>query len=140
MISILFYVISQKPPQNSWKTPAMKSVFSNVVVQRFYLWLLLLVTYRSSHPEMFLRKSVLKIYIKFIGEHPCRSVISIKLLCNLIEITLWLGFYLVNLLHIFITPFLKTTIIQNNWEHVSVSLSHVIYIMNYNRRIKYNYL
>ena len=28
---------------------------------------------------MFLRKSVLKIYSKFTGEHPCRSVISIKL-------------------------------------------------------------
>ena len=25
---------------------------------------------------------------KFTGEHPCRSVISIKLLCNFIEITL----------------------------------------------------
>ena len=37
-------------------------------------------TYRSSHPEVFLRKGVLKIYSKFTREHPCRSVISIKLL------------------------------------------------------------
>ena len=31
---------------------------------------------------MFLVKGVLKICSKFIGEHPCRSVISIKLLCE----------------------------------------------------------
>ena len=34
----------------------------------------------SSHPEVFLEKGVLKIYSKFPGEHPCRSVTSIKLL------------------------------------------------------------
>ena len=43
---------------------------------------------RSSHPELFLRKGVLKICTKFTGEHPCRSAISIKLLWNFIEITL----------------------------------------------------
>ena len=32
---------------------------------------------RSSHPEVFLGKSVLKICSKFTGEHPCRSAISI---------------------------------------------------------------
>ena len=66
---------------------------------------------RSSHPEVFLRKGVLKICSKFTGEHPCRSVISIKLLCRitLIEITLRHGCSSVNLLHIFRTPFLKNT-------------------------------
>ena len=34
---------------------------------------------RSSSPEVFLRKGVLKICSKFTGEHPCRSVISTKL-------------------------------------------------------------
>ena len=34
---------------------------------------------RSSPPEVFLRKGVLKICCKFTGEYPCRSVISIKL-------------------------------------------------------------
>ena len=29
---------------------------------------------RSSHPEVFLGKGILKICSKFIGEHPCRSV------------------------------------------------------------------
>ena len=37
---------------------------------------------RSSSSEVFLGKVVLKICSKFTGEHPCRSVISIKLLCN----------------------------------------------------------
>ena len=37
--------------------------------------------YRSSRPEVFLVKGALKICRKFTGEHPCRSVISIKLLC-----------------------------------------------------------
>ena len=33
----------------------------------------------SSHPELFSGKGVLKICSEFIGEHQCRSVISIKL-------------------------------------------------------------
>ena len=33
-------------------------------------------TSRSSHPEVFLEKGVLKICSKFTGEHPCRSVKS----------------------------------------------------------------
>ena len=55
--------------------------------------------YKSSHPEAFLGKGVLRICSKFTGEHPCRSAISIKLQANL----------LVNLLHIFRTPFIKNT-------------------------------
>ena len=43
---------------------------------------------RSNHPEVLLRKGVLKICGKFTGEHPCRSVISTKLLYNFIEIAL----------------------------------------------------
>ena len=35
-------------------------------------------TFRHSHPEVFLVKGVLKIYRKFAGGHPYRSVISIK--------------------------------------------------------------
>ena len=61
---------------------------------------------RSSHPEMFLRKGVLKIWSKFTGKHPCRSAISI---CNFIEIALQHGCSPVNLLHIFWTLFLKNT-------------------------------
>ena len=43
---------------------------------------------RTSHPEVFLEKGVLKICSKYTGEYPCRSVISIKLQSNFIEITL----------------------------------------------------
>ena len=34
--------------------------------------------FRSSQPEVFLRKGVLKICSKFTGEHPCRNVFSFK--------------------------------------------------------------
>ena len=51
----------------------------------------------------------MKICGKFIGEHPCQSAISIKLLSNFIEITLRRGCFPVNLLHIFRTPFPKNT-------------------------------
>ena len=65
--------------------------------------------YRSSHPEVFLGKGVLKICSKFAGDYHCQSVVSVKLLCNFIEITLWHGCSTVNLLHIFRTPFLRNT-------------------------------
>ena len=64
---------------------------------------------RSTRPEVFLGKGVLKICSKFTGEHPCRSAISTKFLCNFIEITLRHGCSPVNLLHIFRTTFLKNT-------------------------------
>ena len=50
--------------------------------------------FRGSLPEVFLGKVVLKICSIFTGQHPCRSLISINLL---------------NLLHIFRTPFPKST-------------------------------
>ena len=40
---------------------------------------------------------------------PCQSLISVKVLCNFIEIALWHGCSPVNLLHIFRTPFPKKT-------------------------------
>ena len=63
----------------------------------------------SSPPEVVLGKGALKICSKFTGEHPCRSVISIKLLCYFTEIALWHGCSLVNLLHMFRTHFYKNT-------------------------------
>ena len=64
-------------------------------------------TCRSSRPDVFLEKGVLKIRDKFTGEHPCRSTISIKLQSNFIGITLRHGCFPVNVLHIFRTPFPK---------------------------------
>ena len=58
---------------------------------------------RSSHSEVSCEKGVLKICSKFRGKRPCRSVVSIKLLGNFIEITRCHGCSLVNLLHVFRT-------------------------------------
>ena len=66
-------------------------------------------TSKSSPSEVFLEKGVLKICSKFTGEHPCRSVISMKLQSNFIEITFRHGCCNVNLLLIFRTSFLKNT-------------------------------
>ena len=44
--------------------------------------------HRSSRSEVFLGNSVLKTCSKCTREHPCRSAISIKLLCSFIEIAL----------------------------------------------------
>ena len=60
---------------------------------------------QKSRPEVFLRKGVLKICSKFTWEHPCQSVVSVKLLW----IILRHGYSHVNLLHIFRAPFLKNT-------------------------------
>ena len=77
---------------------------------KFLIALLIVAMNRSNPPEGFLGKDILKIWSKFTGEHPCRSVISIKLLCNFIEITFPHGCSPVNLLHIYWNTF--------SWEHL----------------------
>ena len=61
----------------------------------------LFIIFRASPREAFLGKDVLKIWSKFTGGHACRGVISIKLLCNFIEITLRYGCSPVHLVHNF---------------------------------------
>ena len=68
---------------------------------------------RRSPPEVFLEKGVLKICSKFTGEHPCRSVVSMKLQSNFTEITIRHECSPVNLLHIFRTTFLKNTVLKD---------------------------
>ena len=68
----------------------------------------------ANNQRCFFKKGVLKICSKFTREHLCRSVISMKLLCNFIEITLWWGCSLVNLLHIFRKP-LCTRHLVKHW-------------------------
>ena len=80
---------------------------------------------RSTRSEVFLRKRILKICSKFTGEHPCRNVISIKLLCNFIEIALRHGCSTVNVLHIFRTPFP-----QNSFGGIWILLLDLTTIMN----------
>ena len=64
---------------------------------------------RSCPSQVFLGKGVLKICSKFTGEHPYRSMVSMTLLCNFIEIALWHGYSPVNMLHILKTAFYKNT-------------------------------
>ena len=64
---------------------------------------------RSSSPKVFIGKGVLKICSRFTGEHPCWSVISIKLQSNIIQITLRHGCSPVNLQPFFRIPFYKNT-------------------------------
>ena len=61
-------------------------------------------------PKAVPKKIVLKICSKFTGEHPCRSVILIKLQSNFIEIALRHVCPPVNLLHILRAPFPKKQI------------------------------
>ena len=75
--------------------------------------------FRSSPLEVFLGKSILKICSRFTGEHPCRSMISIKLFCNFIEITLQHGCSPANLLDIFRIPFLRNT---SRWLLLKINL------------------
>ena len=63
-------------------------IFPCLKFQFLKFLLIIFSIYRSSHPVVFLGRAVLKIYSRLTGEHPCQSVISIKLLCNFIEITL----------------------------------------------------
>ena len=66
-------------------------------------------TTRSSRPEMFRVKDVLKICNKFTEEHLRQNVTSIKLQSNFIEKTFQHGCSPVNMLHIFRTSFPKNT-------------------------------
>ena len=69
--------------------------------------LLPLLKIQKQPPRGVLRKTCFENMQQFTGEHPCRSVISIKLLCNFIEITLRLECSSTNLLHIIGTPFTR---------------------------------
>ena len=91
----------------------------------------LLTQHESSPPEMFLGKAFLKKYSTFTGEHPCQSVILIKLLCSFIEIAFWqtwvfscrFAAYFQN------TFFLRTSMESYFWYyllHVFTNVSHVI--------------
>ena len=55
---------------------------------------------------------MLKVNNKHSRKHTCRSVISVKLLCNFIEITLRYGYFLVSL---FLTLNIFSLV---NFEHV----------------------
>ena len=73
-----------------------------------------------------LSEGCLNICSKFTGEHPCRSFISIKLLSNFIEITLWHGCFPVTLFHIFKTSFQCQRVISKKLisKFIEITLRH----------------
>ena len=104
----------------------MKKVFSiKIVVNNNFFLYFLTNTFERSHFENFNRASHLKLteadtqrcswkkvfwkHAATLQENPCRSVISKRLLCNFIEITLRHGCSPVNLLHISRTRFTRNT-------------------------------
>ena len=101
------------------------SFFNQLLSRRFYLTgdvtshSPFIQIFRSSHPEVFLEKGVLKICSKFTGEHPCRNVISIKLES---KATLLKSHFGMGVLCKFATCF-QNTISQ---EHVLVAASEIL--------------
>ena len=75
---------------------------------------------RSSSPEVLVGRSVLKIWRKLTGEYPWRSVISINLLCNFIEVTLQHGCSPVNFLHHFVESSLLGMWFSETWVLLSI--------------------
>ena len=89
------------------------------IVHKLWVFSCILI-FRSSRSEVFLGKNVLKIYSKFTGEHPYRSVISIKLLWSFIEITLQNTF---SLEHLWTAEFWISHVIQNQYIYLQPILS-----------------
>ena len=104
-----YFCISHKNKRK--RNQEIKLLFNKIIYflahVRKLILLLINNIYGSIYPEMLLRKVVPKICRKCTGEHQCQSVISIKLLCDVIEIALWHGCSPVNLLHVFRTPFTR---------------------------------
>ena len=90
------------------KTPLWSQLFVSQTLLVQYLTPLL-CSIGSSPSEVFLGKVILKICSKFTGEHPCQSVISIKLQSNFIEIEPRYACSPITLLYILRTPFSKNT-------------------------------
>ena len=94
-----------------------------------------LLMWMSQLSSVLLVKGVMKICSKFTGEDPCRSVISLKLLCSFIEIILRHECSPVIMLHMFRTSFLKNIsggLLLNVW-----SVEHSLFIVVKLLRFKY---
>ena len=85
-------------------SPSFLSEFYKVLWTKKYKFLWIASSSRGSPC-----KDVLVIYSKFTGEHPFGRLIAIKLLCNIIKITLKRGCSPVSLPRILKTPFYKNT-------------------------------
>ena len=92
-IQIKYVLDMEKTGENKVDNFLYQQKFSNwkyIYSESFFLFYKCKISdWRSSRPNVFLRNGALKICSKFTGKHPRRSVISIKLLCNFFEITLY---------------------------------------------------
>ena len=105
-MSLYNFIVLRKKQQTQLKTAQLKQ---DILNQWESMGFSKLSMYKSSSLEVFIEKSVLKICSKFTGEHPCQSVISIKLQSNFIEVILQNRCSPVNLLNNFRTLFPKNT-------------------------------
>ena len=72
----------------------------NIKLVRNIIWQAYWVKIFRSSPQVFVKTAVLQICSKFIREHSCGNVISIKLVCNFTETTLPHGCFPLYVLHI----------------------------------------
>ena len=107
MKELIFFVKNKRNGMKDSLWNTMEMIYFSVCLHITIICANLWEHFRSNPLGLFLRKGVLKICSKSTGEHPCRSVISMKLLCNFIEITFWHGYSPLDLLYIFRTPFYK---------------------------------
>ena len=81
--------------------------------------------FRSSPPEVFLGESVLKICSKITGEHPCQSMISIKLLWVRPTLKVYLLEGTKNLFFVWIYFFLFWFILSFYYRFISGQTSNI---------------
>ena len=109
LLKIYYNIIIGTTAQHPYKCKVVELFVEKIIFQNFFRTFSPLlfrnVLLRSSPPEVFLGKDILKIFSKFTGENPCWSVILIKLQSNFIEIAHHHGCSTVNLLYILRTPF-----------------------------------
>ena len=119
-----FFIITQ--------SSGKKNVNNNLVLEINTSYLLFtFLMFRRTASEVFVYEGVMNICSKIAGDYPCGSVVSkIKLLGNSIEIIFPYGYFPVNLLHIFRTPFYKNTferllLYVTNWVHQTGAIQGV---------------
>ena len=65
--------------------------------------------FRSSFPEVFCEKRILKNFAKFTGKHLCHSLFFNKIACSFIKKRLWYRCFPVNFVKFLKTPFFHKT-------------------------------
>ena len=92
---LLLTLISFLSKKTKQKNDSKNTLWHFVVKRKFIARLLDNLKHakgRSSRPEVFYKKGVLKNFAKFTGKHLCQSLFLIKLLaeaCNVIKKRLW---------------------------------------------------